>query len=303
MNKHACFVLAGMLFGCMSLMGTGSAAELTVENPRVQAADQAISQGKTTVDKLLSTMQTIHEGQKSSIINALAVGNQLKAEKTLQQWSELYPLTTHLYELKSGKGITLMNKAGDSYTLKNQTPLEWLHVMRGDEEYYRFPAKDTFLELDFTFNQTGVLKQEMTLESSNTTSSPIYFYDGEDFLSDLRYKKSDSGIAVLKNSEDQRYFFFDVADSTLQDESAKISLTDGSSAALSQLYRTKSYSPAYFITSLDAGFQYCKNVADFAGATSLDKEYSASDCENAAKGIFTTRMHKDILEYAASLKS
>ena len=88
-----------LLVGATFLVSFTFASEV---NPRIKASDQAIAQGKITVDRLLSTMQTIHEGQKADVTEALAAGNQAKVEKTLKQWSELYPLTTHLYDLKSG---------------------------------------------------------------------------------------------------------------------------------------------------------------------------------------------------------
>jgi hypothetical protein len=67
------------------------------------------------------------------------------------------------------------------------------------------------------------------------------------------------------------------------------------------MYTTVSYSPNYFLTSLDKGFQFCQKVAKFIGSTIKTKEYSAKECSDASEGIFHKGMHQDILNYAADL--
>ncbi len=243
----------------------------------------------------------IHEGQKSDISAAIDAGNQKKIDKVVDQRSQLHPLTSYLYRLKSGSGVTLTNKEGQSFTFVAQSPLGWLNLMWGEEEFYRFPMKDTFLEVDFTFNQTGSLKQNTYVADSADKVFPTYFYDGDNFLSELGYKDTGMGIVDLNNSDLQRYFFFDLSGDVIKNKSTTIGFIDGQVTDLSNLYQTLSYSPGYFMTTLDKGFQYCQKVAAYIGEKYSDKEYPAIDCENASKGKFSKEMHGHILEYATSL--
>ena len=70
----------------------------------------------------------------------------------------------------------------------------------------------------------------------------------------------------------------------------------------SELYVATSYSPEYFLTSLDKGFQFCQRVSDFIGEeVTATKEYPAKECTDAVNGKFYKGMHTDILNYASAL--
>jgi hypothetical protein len=68
-------------------------------------------------------MQAIHESQKAEVTSAIEKGNTTVAQNVLNQRSEMYPLTTHLYDIKAGSGKTITNASGVSYTFKKQAPL------------------------------------------------------------------------------------------------------------------------------------------------------------------------------------
>jgi hypothetical protein len=270
----------------------------TVPDTLISYADQAIAKGTVSVDKLLTVMQTIHEQQKSEIASALAKGNPTSAQSTLTQRSEMYPLTTHLYDLKAGSGQTITNASGVSYTFKKQAPLPWINISRGNEEYYSFPTYDTFLELQRNMSQTGMLYQEAHITSGSKKYLPHYFYGGENTLQDLSRKDEGLRIIELKDEKTDLYFFFDVPSTLVEDKNYTLAFTSGGNVSGSSILVATSYSPDYFLTSLDAGFQFCQKVATFIGANVATKEYAAQECSDAAKGVFYKEMHPDILSYA-----
>ncbi|GHW02321.1 hypothetical protein AGMMS50249_1070 [candidate division SR1 bacterium] len=268
----------------------------TLGEQLIQMADQAIAKGTISTDKLITALQTIHQGQKSELSKALELDNKVKAQKTLTQWNDMYELTNHLYDIKAGSGINLTDNQGQSYTFKRQTELGWLNLLRGDEEYYRFPVRDTFLELDFTFNQSGTIKQDTNISGSY----PTYFYDGDNYLTDLTRKDAGLDIKESKNADQTQYFFFDLTNDTATNVNTKLSINNGGSVNLNQIYNSVSYSPNYFLVSLDAGFQYCQKVAQRIGDKAKDKEYGVSECTDAANSKFYTGMNQQILDYAVS---
>jgi hypothetical protein len=282
---------------------TTLAAELTL-NPvpattekLIQFADQAIAQEKISVDKLLNVLQTIHETQKADLESALAQGKLTAAQQTLTQWSEMYPLTTHLYDVKAGSGYTLTTKEGLSYTLKQISPLSWLNVSRGEDTYYSFPHQELFVELQAQTHQSGTLYNDITLRNTDQQYFPSYVYGGGNALYNLATTDTGRKIMDVKDQETDIYSFFDAPADMLTKDFSFVQ-SSGSHIAGKDLYKAVSYSPAYFLTSLDKGFQFCQKVSDFVGATSGDKEYPTEQCLDAANGKFYKEMHKDILTYA-----
>jgi hypothetical protein len=106
----------------------------------------------------------------------------------------------------------------------------------------------------------------------------------------------------VKNPDADQYFFFDLPSLATGDlKNISISVMSGGSFSGANLYEVVSYSPEYFLTSLDKGFQFCQKVSEFVGTDSNDKEYSAQQCSDAANGKFYKGMHADILKYATEL--
>ena len=113
----------------------------------ISVADHAIANGKITVGALLTTMQSIHETQKSDLQLALEKNDLVSAQKTLSQRSDMYALTTHLYDLEAGDGALFTNTEGTQYKVKQLASMSWLNLFRGDDQYYSFPQQDTFVEI------------------------------------------------------------------------------------------------------------------------------------------------------------
>ena len=278
-----------------------SAAEITitsVSDTLINYADQAIAQGKVSVDKLLTVMQTIHENQKSELKSALEQGNLVAAQNTLNQRNQMYPLTTHLYTLKAGEGKSLTNASGATYTFKQQAPLPRLNLSRGEDEYYSFPQSDTFLELQRNLDHTGAIYNEVSLASANQSYFPTYFYAGNNTLQNLTRRGEGAKITELPDEEIDIYCFYDMPFELMTTQDFSVTLTNGANVAGKDIYTAPSYSPDYYLTSLDKGFQFCQKVSAFIGATSSDKEYPAQECLDAANGKFYKDMHQDILAYA-----
>lgn len=262
----------------------------------ISYADQAIAKGTVSLEKLITTMQTIHKTQKEQVTTALKNEQISKAEEVLQQWDTMYVLTTHLYDIAAGSGKTIQRADGTSYTFKTKAPLSWMNISRGEVDYYSFPKNDHFLEIQWNMNASGATYVDTSLTKETTTYMPKYFYAGGYSLQDLTRKSI--GLWMMDVKEDQDlYYFFDLPQEIQEGD---IVVTSGSSSVkLSDLYEITSYSPGYFVTSLDDGFQFCQKVSEFVGSTSSNKEYSAKECSDAAQGKFYATMHTDILSYAA----
>jgi hypothetical protein len=151
-------------------------------------------------------------------------------------------------------------------------------------------------------DHTGMLYNETSIAIEGQKYLPHYFYGGDNTLQDLTWKDEGLRIMELKNEKSDLYFFFDLPISlSAKYNDFSLTLTSGGTLAGKDLYEVTSYSPEYFLTSLDKGFQFCQKVSAFIGSASSDKEYSAKQCSDAANGKFYKEMHKDILNYAADL--
>jgi hypothetical protein len=274
------------------------AEAVSLSQKLIDYADTAIANGKISVDTLLSTMQTIHQHQQSVLAEAVQNASTQEVVEVYNQWGEMYPLTTHLYALKAGSGVQITNASGVIYSFKMLAPMKWMNLSRGDTNYYAFPKKDTFVELQFSL-QTGMLYNETSIEDKGTTIKPTYYYGGENTLNNLSWKDLGMRIMEIKNKNADQYLFFDLPKLATGDlQRLSLSVMSGGSVSGSSIYEAISYSPEYFLTSLDQGFQFCQKVSAFVGATSTTKEYSAQECNDAAKGVFYSTMHEDILAYA-----
>ncbi|MDR2415498.1 MAG: hypothetical protein LBD75_02565 [Candidatus Peribacteria bacterium] len=139
----------------------------------------------------------------------------------------MYPLTTHLYNLKVGSGKTITNASGIAYTIKTQALLPRLNLSWGEEDFYAFPTYDTFLEVQWNRNQTGMLYQETSIISGDQQYFPHYFYGGKNTLSDLSWKDEGLRIMELKDENADNYFFFDLSNALADTQQFSIKLTSG----------------------------------------------------------------------------
>lgn len=294
MKKLICLIAFGLIW-----TGVGFAVDVEVSTTSqvlINSADQAIANWKISIDKLLAALQTIHKWQKETVKQAVEAGNKIELQKTLTQWSDMYGLTSHLYNMKAGSGATLTNNSGQNYSFRKWSELDFLNIYWGDEQYYRFPMKDKWVEVDFGFGQSGMLVQETNFKEWNDSYYPTYFYDGDKILTELTRKDPNMAIIELWDKTDNRYFFFDVKGG----ETWKASLNVGNNqnVNLNQIYFAESYNPEYYLISLNEGFEYCKKVAERVGENNKQKEYGAEECTNASKWKFSKEMHPDILNFA-----
>lgn len=177
-----------VLFGSVSFAAESSIEVLpvlTTEEKLIQLGDKAIAEEKITVDQLLTAMKTLHTSQKTEVLTALASGNVNKANQLLTQRSDMYGLTSHLYNLKAGSGTKLTTTSGKEYLFRSYAELPWINIQRGEKEYYVFPKEDTFIELKFSYPQTGTLINETKLTTSAQDTTPLYYYGGDVSLRDL----------------------------------------------------------------------------------------------------------------------
>ena len=278
-------------------------APISLTESLIHFADKEIEKGTITVDKFITTMQNIHETQKSTIQFSLEKGDINTAQNMFNQRNEMYPLTTHLYKIKAGSGTIISNASGVEYTYKLQAPLSWLNIQRGNEDYYAFPRNKTFLEVQRNVDKTGMLYQETMLDLKDVTYKPVYYYGGNNSLNNLYRKDLGYRIMEVRDENIEQYYFFDLPELQTDDlQNYTISVISGDALSGADLYEVVSYSPGYYITSLDKGLQFCQKVSDFIGEkTTASKEYSAKECTDAANGNFYKGMHTDILNYAADL--
>ena len=281
-----------------SLLLLGALTHAATTEQLISFADNAIEQNKITLDKFITIMQTVHETQKVQFLSELDSGQLTQAEQTINQRSQMYPLTSHLYDLKAGSGQVVTLPDGTRYSFKRRANLPWMNITRWAEQYYAFPKQDTFVELQRNVNPSGPTQVDTLLQQGNSHYQPTYFYAGNYTLQDVSRKSLGDGIMEAETQQDL-YYFFDVPSG---DFAYDIVVTSGSSVvALSDLYELTSYSPEYFLTSLDDGFQFCKQASAFIGTASHRKEYSAQECRDAAQSKFYKEMHPDLLSYATDL--
>jgi hypothetical protein len=153
MKKYITLVaFASLIVGMPSLAAEPNMESSEVISPAqklITYADTAIAEGKTSIDTLLSVMQTIHQNQQTALKEAVQDNSTADVVEIYNQWGTMYPLTTHLYTLKAGSGTQIINASGVAYNFKMLAPMKWMNISRGDTDYYAFPKKDTFVELQF----------------------------------------------------------------------------------------------------------------------------------------------------------
>ena len=267
-SSRTCYwKLLSLLIALLLPLSPSLAAEVTiasVPDALIASADNAIAQGKITVDKLLTAMQAIHETQKSDLKSALEKGNLLVAQKTLDQRNQMYPLTNHLYALKAGAGKNLTNTSGTTYTFNTQAPLPRLNLSRGEDAYYSFPKQDSFLELQRNLTPAGgAVYNEVSLISQTQKYLPKYFYAGNNTLQDTARRDEGAKLTELPEEDIDIYCFYDLPLELMTTQNFSITLTNGTNIPGKDVYATTSYSPDYYLTSLDKGFQFCQEVAKF----------------------------------------
>jgi hypothetical protein len=138
----------------------------------------------------------------------------------------------------------------------------------------------------------------LRLVSGSQQHLPKYFYAGNLTLQDLEGRGGGERVTELLDEEVDLYCFYDMPMELMMPSNFDVQLSDSVYVAGNKIITFPSYSPEYFLTSLDKGFHFCQSVSDFIGANSTNKEYSAKECQDAANGTFYKEMHPDILAYA-----
>ena len=146
-----------------------------------------------------------------------------------------------------------------------------------------------------------MIYNDLQISVTGTQYLPKYFYAGANTLRSLDDDTLGEKIMELPEENIDLYCFFDVPQDVVENQNFSLDQLKGTSVAGKDIYTKLSYSPEYFLTSLDKGFQFCQKVSEFVGASSEDKEYPVQQCLDAANGKFYPEMHAVIVAYALDL--
>ncbi|MBQ7074354.1 hypothetical protein IJM86_04820 [bacterium] len=287
----------------MSFFSLTQAAEIEIissTDSLIQKTEKAIQDGKISQKNMISLLQKLHEEEKKNLNWYLETENFQKAQEVLDEWSEFYQVTTYLYEKEMGTGKMITDTHGQKFQIQKYAPLDWVSVTWGNDDYFVFPNKNHFVEVQISpLFETGILYNDLTATQQHTTGIiPSYIYEEDAALIQNLHRKEGDQITRLDNSGTQLYYYFD-----LTGGDTKLQILSGETIDFKDLYHRKSYNPYYAAYSADMGYQYCKKVADFQGDQGKLKEYSVQECRDAATEKYYPEMHEDILAYVAYLHS
>ena len=287
----------------MSFLAFTQATDIEITSSKdrlIQKAEQAIENGKISQKNMISLLQKLHEEEHENLNWYLGTENFQKAQEVLDEWSEIYQLTTYLYEKEMGTGKIISDTHGQKFQVQKYAPLDWVSVTWGNDDYFVFPNKNHFVEVQISpLFETGILYNDLTATQQHTTGIvPSYIYEEDAALIQNLHRKEGDKITRLDNSETQLYYYFD-----LTGGDTKLQILSGETIDFKDLYHRKSYNPYYAAYSADMGYQYCKKVAEFQGDAGKLKEYSVQECRDAAEEKYYPEMNEDILDYVAYLHS
>ena len=56
--------------------------------------------------------------------------------------------------------------------------MPWLSISRGDKDYFAFPSKDSYVQLNWSQNVSGVVRNLIAAEYEGKEYLPKYYYAG-----------------------------------------------------------------------------------------------------------------------------
>ena len=259
--------------------------------------DTNIKWNPELVDHYLSTVQNIYGQQKSDLKKALEDNNTQEVKRITQDWELIRQVGNHLYKVKGEQNQKEIWFSGSMYRFKSQVMMPWLSISRGDKDYFAFPSKDSYVQLNWSQNVSGAVRNLIAAEYEGKEYLPKYYYAGGYSLQDLAGSTSGTKIGSNNGEDRDSYLFFDLPiqqEHQLKNLNFKLWST---TIKGDTLYIQPTFSPIYEKKASTPGFSFCEAVAKRKGDQSATKEYWEEECEKAANAETTPDMHPDLLEY------
>ena len=88
--------------------------------------------------------------------------------------------------------------------------MPWLSISRGENDYFTFPSKDSYVQLNWSQNVSGAVRNLIAAEYEGKEYLPKYYYAGGYSLQDLAGNTSGTKIGSNNGEERDSYLFFDL---------------------------------------------------------------------------------------------
>lgn len=263
--------------------------------------ENTIKENPELLDHYLIKLQYLNQQQELKLQNALKEGKLDYADELTRNRDFIRQVNSHLYKKKEEKSQKKIESWGISYHFRSQSFMPWLSMNWGEEEYFTFPSKQAYIQLNWNHNTSGEVKNLISVDYQGLNYLPKYYYAGNFSLQDLNQKEKGDTMGWNMGNEQESYLFFDLP---LKEEKEMKKLTFklwNTEIKGDKLFITPAFSPFYTKKEMSPGFKYCKAVAERKGERVETKEYLEQDCEAAAKLQFSPSLHPDILDYAKHL--
>ena len=87
--------------------------------------------------------------------------------------------------------------------------MPWLSISRGDKDYFAFPSKDSYVQLNWSQNVSGAVRNLIAAEYEGKEYLPNYYAGGYS-LQDLAGSTSGTKIGNNNGEDRDSYLFFDL---------------------------------------------------------------------------------------------
>lgn len=85
-----------------------------------------------------------------------------------------------------------------------------LSMSWGETEYFTFPSKQAYVQLNWDHNTSGSVKNLISVDYQGINYLPKYYYAGNFSLQDLGHKKKGDTIDWNIGDKQESYLFFDL---------------------------------------------------------------------------------------------
>ncbi len=85
-----------------------------------------------------------------------------------------------------------------------------LSISRGDKDYFAFPSKDSYVQLNWSQNVSGTVRNLIAAEYEGKEYLPKYYYAGGYSLQDIAGNATGSSIGNNNGTDRDSYLFFDL---------------------------------------------------------------------------------------------
>lgn len=141
----ACCVL-GSYISLAAEIGTGEETKVAEILALLETQQQ---QDPQTIDRYLEAVNTINKNYEEQLTVALTNNTHSgNTEKLLRDWETIRNFSHHLYTLKERSVQKEIPTSGGTYTFKSWVLMPWVNISRGNKNYFVFPAKKSFIQLN-----------------------------------------------------------------------------------------------------------------------------------------------------------